>query len=39
MSNELDLNKATGKHRNLSQGVPDLSKMAQRKFHAPPKPF
>ena len=37
--NELEENKATGKHRNLSGGVPEFGKMALRKFHAPPKPF
>ncbi|TNV81186.1 hypothetical protein FGO68_gene4482 [Halteria grandinella] len=39
LSQEFDQNKATGRHRNLSQGIPDLSKMSIRKFHAPPKPF
>lgn len=33
--NEKEENKATGKHRNLSMGVPEFEKMAQRKFHAP----
>lgn len=30
LSSELDQNRATGRHRNLSQGVPDLSKMTKR---------
>lgn len=39
VAKECDHNRATGKHRNLSQGVPDIAKMTERKFHAPPKPF
>ena len=35
LRDELDYNNVTGKHRNLSHGVPDLSKMTKRKFHAP----
>ena len=38
-NNELEENKATGKHRNLQNGVLEFGKMQIRKFHAAPKPF
>ena len=38
-NSELEQNKVTGRHRNLSQGVADFSKISKRKFHADPKPF
>ena len=39
MRNELEHTQVTGKHRILSIGIPDLSKMCERKFHSDPKSF
>ena len=39
MNNEGEGNRAIGKLRNLSQGIPEFSKMTMRKELNPKKPF